>query len=386
MTWHQTIARSSSMFVLPLLFLFGGPIMSPVHPGGSSSGAAAVEPRPQDEAPRDPTLALYGGPTLAADIPTTIQALAYAPGGAPLFAGDFSGRLHRIDLPDWRRRATFEVDAEKGAGGITALAMAPDSRAVAVGTARGPITLRDPGTGRELAALRQHRNPVTALAFSPDGQVLASASQSDGICLWDLPAGRLRTTLRGHAVRPSGHVSWISGLAFAPDGLTLASACYDKTVRLWDVATGDSRAVLAGPEAFYSIAVAPDGKSLAAGEGPFRASIRLWSLPEGREQGVLRAQEPSSQEVNGVAFLPDGKTLLSINPGGTRGQGRVRLWDLESGLELVTLPVPTTPTAMMLAPDGKAVAVGGYANDALFGSIDLIAIEGRGLRWREPVR
>lgn len=65
---------------------------------------------------------------------------------------------------------------------------------------------------------------------------------------------------------------------------------------------------------------------------------------KGHVMGVLRA-----------CFFPDGKTLAT---GGM--DGRVKLWNLATFQELLTLPVPsgTALRSLCIAPDGRTLAVG----------------------------
>src|SRR6185295_1858828 len=77
-------------------------------------------------------------------------------------------------------------------------------------------------------------------------------------------------------------------------------------------------------------------------------TIRLWSLTGG-EQRVL---EGHNQNVNGVAFTPDGKSLVSAAYDLT-----LRIWPLDgSAPTIVTLPTPLSGVAV--AGDGEIVAAG----------------------------
>src|SRR6202041_2773769 len=65
-----------------------------------------------------------------------------------------------------------------------------------------------------------------------------------------------------------------------------------------------------------TVAVAPDGRTLASGYGT--GVIRLWSLPAGEEVRGLYHRGG----VTALAFSPDGKRLASLG-----GDGSVRVWD-----------------------------------------------------------
>jgi WD40 repeat protein len=126
---------------------------------------------------------------------------------------------------------------------------------------------------------------------------------------------------------------------------------------------GSLRYRLAGSSS-YSVALSPDGKMLAVGAsaGLTGSSITLFEANTGR---VLRRLPGHAHVVRGLAFSPDGKLLAS---GG--GDGRVALWDLQSGRELWR--VESGGDSLAFFPDGKVLA----------------AEEGRGVRLFDvnPVR
>src|SRR5262249_29433182 len=74
-------------------------------------------------------------------------------------------------------------------------------------------------------------------------------------------------------------------------------------------------------------------------------TVRLWSLADGNS----RVLEGHTQNVNGVAFTPDGKSLVSVGY-----DLAVRIWRLADGAsEIVTLPAPLNAVAIAL--DGEVV-------------------------------
>src|SRR5215471_17229623 len=91
-------------------------------------------------------------------------------------------------------------------------------------------------------------------------------------------------------------------VAISPDGKTVAVGLQDSTVKLWNMATGEAQATLKGhTDAVWTVAFSPSGKVLASGSED--ATIRIWEIATGKEQCVLKGHR---RWVNSLAFGPDG--------------------------------------------------------------------------------
>src|SRR4029453_10220727 len=100
----------------------------------------------------------------------------------------------------------------------------------------------------------------SALDISADGKVLATAMGYEGkqIQLWKAENGERLGVL-------DGHTGYLCNLTFSRDGSIPPSASNHQTIRLWDTASWhESAAPLRGNgDEVHGIAFAPDGKSLA---------------------------------------------------------------------------------------------------------------------------
>ncbi len=171
-----------------------------------------------------------------------------------------------------------------------------------------PLKILDDLNGRTL--------PVLSIAFSRDGKALASGSWNGEVTVWNFPAMKDRITLRGHTEA-------ISCMAFSPDGTVLASG----TTRYFNRSAAHA------------------------------VEVKLWNLTTGKELAAWPAGGPHGVSVNGLAFSPDRKSLVSSG-----GDGTVRRWDVETGKELATLvKMTTSPQCVAFSPDGKLLAWGGTA-------------------------
>src|SRR5262249_45838290 len=148
---------------------------------------------------------------------------------------------------------------------------------------------------------------VAPVTFSPDGRILATGSGGP-VNLWDVAARRPLITSLGS--QPSG-----DAVAFFPDGLTLAVGDADGSVTLWDVATRRPTATLPAG-ATGSVAISPDGKTLATGSNN---TVKLWNLTIRQEVLTLKGH---AGQVGVEAFSPDGNILATSGD----GDGTVRLW------------------------------------------------------------
>jgi WD40 repeat protein len=215
------------------------------------------------------TLAV-GGPVRAMAAAPDGKALAVAAGEEPaihLWGADGKAGLKLIGPKDW----------------LLAVAFSPDGQQVAAGGFDGRWYLWETATGKKLIDAEAHAppppntpardaNPVTALAFAPDGKALAVGGADGQVLLFQTD---------GKFVRPmvGGHGSAVSGLAFHPTGALLASSGKDRVVRLWSPANGQALKALEGHTAWaMGLTFLARGTRLASVGAD--QSVRLWDLTE----------------------------------------------------------------------------------------------------------
>jgi cytochrome c len=301
----------------------------------------------------------HGGP---------VRSLAVSQDGGTALSGSFDSAAILWDL---RRDAALQVLRIHDSA-VNAVTLLQDKRAVTAGQ-DGRIALWTPGRTVPDRVFTGHTGPIAALAVSPDGGILASASWDRTIRLWSLVGAELGV-LRGDAQN-------VNGVAFMPDGRAVVGAGYDAKLRIWPLTQPSAPSVTTLAAPLNAVAVAADGEIIAAGAdgrvyflspaGKLRAAVAASTSPvvaltisnngdriaaasidgavvilERANRRVTRTLVDPGPPVWSVAFLPDGRTLL------TGGADRViRRWNAETGQ-------PIDPVAAGVAKDPLAAYAG----------------------------
>jgi WD40 repeat protein len=291
--------------------------------------------------PPQPTMVLQVGDT-------GLTTFAYSPDGRTLATGGD----HGVRLWD---TASGQLKVIRPAGAVSALAFAPGGESLATGSVddngNAVVQLWDLANGQLKSTLEPGLGYINSLAFSPDGQTLATGggfihysdfdvpyTRPGPVQLWDVGSGLLKTGFDGA----------IGAFAFAPDGKTLATGDGE----LWDVATGQLKATLDGATGpLGPLAFSPDGRILATTSADGMSQVQLWDVASRQVDAILRGHQ---NDVASLAFSPDGRTLAS---GGV--DATARLWDVASGQLRATLQGHSdTVTLLAFAPNGQTLATG----------------------------
>jgi WD40 repeat protein len=307
-----------------------------------------------------------------------VPAVAFSPDGRSLAIAVYENAARLLDADTGKVIKTFAHPQE-----VRGVAYSPDDKLLT--TACGDKLLRvwDVATGTEKRSWTGHKERMFAVEFSADGKRLLSVGGDDGAKLWDAATGTEQRTFQ-HYYMPCGR--------FAPDGRWVITGSYDGTTRLWDVETGEARVRFSGTGGVHQLAFSQAARTLAVCSygrdiSLFDLTLREPDAAERKRIQVLLARldddsydvrEETSQElralgfaaeaelrraageaqsvevrirarrvrqdllsrpravlrghtdeVQAVAFSPDGKRLVSGSKDGT-----VRIWDLASLQEL----------------------------------------------------
>jgi WD40 repeat protein len=309
----------------------------------------------------------------------TGRKLAVPPVGGVLIADALTGR----EL-SWYPAPTNDVGAAT---------FSPDGRLLAVTGDDNAVRLLEVAGGKEVRRFRTRGRWNTRAVFSPDGSSLAAGGYDDTVEVWDV--GRDQECLTRGGIFPRGSfyalnadsgqvvefalssvglaifdvttgqrlvrlqgvdspwsaVNTVSPLvAFAPDGRQVAGGSADGTVRIWDTKTGALLRELEGipNTGVTALAYSRVGTRLAAAGAE---QVCVWELPSGRSVASLKGD---LAEVNGLAFSPDGRQLVTGS-----GQRTILLWDVERGTVVRTLSkvkgYGNFPSQVLFSPDGLRI-------------------------------
>lgn len=164
---------------------------------------------------------------------------------------------------------------------------------------------------------------------------------------------------------PQAPAAW--SVAVSPDGKTVATG-HDGgrpgEIILWDAGTGAMLQTFHGhadghSNYIFCLAFSPDGKTLASGTGSYERSGEV--LLRDAATGVIRHRLVAHKNyVQAIAFSPDGASLATW----ASGERKVLFWDVKTGKRQRTLELshgrPVYSAAF--SADGKLIAMGDDRN------------------------
>jgi WD40 repeat protein len=205
-------------------------------------------------------VSLWDGPALHQlphpayrSLPAALSGLAVSPGGQLMAVSTKSGQLEIWDLVTAKESVSIQVDVRAN----LCFAFSSNGRSLVVGGG-AELGLWDTQTHEPVTRLsRIETSPIVAVTLAPNGESVGVALMSGTVEVWNL-AKKSYSTWKAH----KGQFV----LAFLPDGKALVTAGRDGNLKLWDVATQKPKLSLGRTSnAFYSVAIIPDGSRVAAG-------------------------------------------------------------------------------------------------------------------------
>ncbi len=329
-----------------------------------------------------------------------VDSVAFSPDGGELAAGGYDDLVWLWGIT----KPATPVLVHKFTGAtnwIMAVAFSPDGTVLAGAGSDGQARLWNSSSGAPVAVIPQPQ-PVTTLAW--DGPGLLFTGDADGyVRAWHLPVPDLLTgaPLNSIALSPAGGTLvvggtglevWnpavraltasapipdpargdtVSAVAISPGGNLIATGYGDGHIQLWRrrgarlIPLGTPQAGSQSPAGFINqvefVAFSPDGKLLASGGDD--GTVRLWDITDPARPAPLSVIHDSKDAVFSVAFSHHGDLLAAAS-----ADDEVRLWNVTDPATPVklgnALTGPTnTAYSVAFSPDGRVLAVGSADRD-----------------------
>ncbi len=333
---------------------------------------------------------------------SALSQLTVDPEVSLLLAMEAYSTTKSVQTDDVLRQAVVESRVrgtlEGHTNGVDSVAVSPDGKLFATGSADHTVILWDAATGKQKRVLKGHTDAVWTVAFSHDGKTLLTTSFDNTARLWNLTAC---TDSDCPSLVLNGHTKAVWNGAFSPDGGSVVTVSGDGTAKLWVTATG----FFLGDVGTHSldinaVAFSPDGRYLATASSDqtaqitdlttckdtqctfqtFQTQAALWNLafsPDSKyivvgsdDQNAYKVNiETNSSEIQltghsdavfAVAYSPDGKYIAT----GSR-DGTARIWDANTGQTIAILRGhDNTIWSVTFTPDSHLLLTGSADNTA----------------------
>jgi len=304
-------------------------------------------------------------------------------GKVPVAQGGFSQAIHALSA-DGKTAATVKYDGvdvwdfatgkkfveikHKLYGSEFTVALSADGKRLALG-GQADEKMKEKGVDavvwdleskKGIASVKVAQNQRAFVTISADGKTLATwgnhaepnqaydkydpaTDPNRLVQIWDAATGKEQT-----AARVNGS---IASVAIAPEGNTLAASAGNGEIHLWDAKTGKERLDIIGRSRIgKSLTFSPDGKTLAASSD--EGAIQLFDAATGKSKGVTPCPFASDYvQLRGVRFTAPDRAVALATTGAS-----VVAWELPSGKRLSPAGGHTEPVfSVSFADDGKEI-------------------------------
>ena len=239
----------------------------------------------------------------------------------------------------------------------TSLDLTRDSRWLVLGDAAGSIQVWDFPARQLVTNLVFPEAGLFALWFSPRGKILAGGATSSDNSF----AGKLWAVAGWREIDPHGiNVRNVLDAAFSPDERTFAIGYGDGTAAWWDLATRQRQAFFDCQDASpVHVAFSPDDRLFAT--AGLNGLMTVWDVATRQARPIGRGYRNALHD---VTFSPDSQRLIAT---GTSPKDLVKLWDVETGRDVATLPgEPGWFCRIGFSPDGNTLFAASVEGTALF--------------------
>lgn len=206
--------------------------------------------------------------------------------------------------------------------------------------------------GEYRGLLKGHAVPIRWAQFSQDGTRLVTASPDRQVCVWDCVTMKLLHQL------PVFKGSRMKSFAVSGDASIGVICLFDSTVTLWDLAKGEPTVylqkwgerdeALGHTSAVNEVLMTSDGTTVVTLSKDYTA--RIWDAATGTCLHVLRGH---TDTISGGCISDGNRNGVVVT---YSFDSTVRLWSLNGGPSLMTIPLDSSVTKMTLTKSGDRFA------------------------------
>ena len=263
-------------------------------------------------------------------------ARSYPDGTVTIYAASTGDELMSLDSgPDWAFRSSWSPSGDRfltintggqikiwdaSTGELQAELIDPDweflftqdwspdgKRLAAIDYGKGGVIIWDTNTWEQLLTFEGHPKGGGSVAWSPDGTQIISTSLDGKALIWDPDTGQAILNLFSE-----GDTPWVAGAEWSHDGSRIAVFDGEKVGHIFDAQSGEELVQLCCQDSAWEISWSPSDERIlsAGGDG----TVKVWDVDTGVELIVYNVGGFTSG-----AFSPDGtKALIATTDGTTR--------------------------------------------------------------------
>jgi len=273
-----------------------------------------------------------------------VTAVAFSPDGRGALSGSWDGTVRMWNLSTGKETRKFSFNTSKM---IDNVSPSPDGSTTLVGTYNEESRLLETATGREIRSFKNvHSNVSGSLTgISADNRYLLTAKT--GANIYDVSTGR-------EIRRFDGYFEYA---ALSSNGKYVASLDNNKkTLTFWDAADGQRLRTLDNIWGYHPT-FSPNGSRILFSS----KDLTLLDFKTGAE--IWRAEKEWSEQIDALAFSPDGKNILTAGTIGIHGYRTavLKLREAATGKMIRTMQGQIEPIRRMaISSDGKMAVVDSF--------------------------
>ncbi|MFN8459870.1 MAG: hypothetical protein U0401_35350 [Anaerolineae bacterium] len=289
------------------------------------------------------SLSLLPRPLVQLNHEDNVETVAFVPDTTWLVTGGKNHKALIWDLSNTQKLMEFAHEST-----VYTVEPSPNGKWFATITENGIARIWDIVTQKETVKV-ELEDKIRTVAFSPDSEKFATGGDDNIARIWDVNTGREILSL--------SHASPLASVNFSSDGKWLVTGS-SNDIRIWDTNNGHELNRFDGGG--RSVAFTPDNKLLAILR---MGLVQIRTVETGEIITVIKEVDP----IEDMTVNPNNQWLAT----GTV-EGRVRVWDILTGKEIVRLAHHSYGISLAFSSDGMKLATGNWDEVARVWQIEQI--------------